>query len=152
MWGRGDFVSIYLEGNTAMEMEAVNLYINADNDDSTGFLSWQWPVSSGGDFLYQGSLATAEGIFYQHIDPAGGWGWSELSGLGLNIPSSGIVNVTDVTNAIEFSIPKSQLGTLGTSIKLSFSETNIAADFPLVSGTSEYIEYELPIESTGLCE
>lgn len=157
VWGKGDYINVYLEGNTAMQMEIVDMFINSDGNSSTGFLSWQWPEGSGADFLFEGPLLSSSwGSFYQHIDPSGGWGWAALAGSSINMESSGIVNVDADTNAIEFRILKTQLGTLGNTISFSFSEKTIGwagvADFPEVSGISSFITYELPIESIGLCE
>jgi len=157
IWGKGDNISVYLEGNTAMQMELVDMYINSDGDSSTGFLSWQWPEGSGGDFLFEGPLLSASwGSFYQHTDPAGGWGWSALAGSATNMYSSGIVSVDSETNAIEFSIPKTQFGSLGSTIGFAFSELTsgwaAVGAFPTVTGTSKYVNYELPIENIGLCQ
>tara|TARA_R110002049_G_scaffold264918_1_gene441032 strand:+ start:5143 stop:6042 length:900 start_codon:yes stop_codon:yes gene_type:complete len=157
IWGKGDNISVYLEGNTTMQMEIVDMYINSDGNSSTGFLSWQWPEGSGGDFLFEGPLlSNSWGSFYQHTDPAGGWGWAALAGSGTNMYASGVVSIDAQTNAIEFSIPKTQLGSLGSTIGFAFSELTIGwaavGNFPTVSGTSKYVTYELPIESTGLCE
>ncbi|MGY8908548.1 MAG: PKD domain-containing protein [Flavobacteriales bacterium] len=157
IWGKGDNVSVYLEGNTKMKMEIVDIFINSDGNSSTGFLSWQWPEGSGADFLFEGPLLSASwGAFYQHTDPNGGWSWAALAGSAANMKSSGIVSIDADTNAIEFSIPKTQFGTLGETIGFSFSEKTIGwaavGDFPKVSGTSKFVEYEFPIESLGVCQ
>ena len=157
IWGKGDNINVYLEGNTTMQMELVDMYINSDGNSSTGFLSWQWPEGSGGDFLFEGPLlSNSWGTFYQHTDPAGGWGWAPLAGSGVNMYASGIVSVDAETNAIEFSIPKTQLGSLGSTIGFAFSELTsgwaAVGAFPTITGTSKYVTYELPIESIGLCE
>jgi PKD repeat protein len=157
MWGVGDNINIYVEGNTTMLMELVDIFIDADGDSSTGFLSWQWPEGSGAEFLFEGPLlSNSWGAFYQHTDPNGGWGWAALAGSGANMSSSGIVSIDAETNAIEFSIPKTQLGTLDSKISLAITELNsgwqAVATFPEVSGTSRFVTYELPIESSGSCE
>tara|TARA_R110002049_G_scaffold264688_1_gene440826 strand:- start:43054 stop:43950 length:897 start_codon:yes stop_codon:yes gene_type:complete len=157
MWGKGDNVSVYLEGNTTMQMELVDMYINSDGNSSTGFLSWQWPEGSGGDFLFEGPLlSNSWGAFYQHTDPNGGWGWAAIAGSGANMYASGIVSVDAETNAIEFSIPKTQLGSLGSTIGFAFSELTIGwasvGNFPTVTGTSKYVTYELPKQLSSSCE
>ena len=70
--------------------------------------------------------------------------------------ASGIVSVDAETNAIEFSIPKTQLGSLGSTIGFAFSELTIGwaavGNFPTVTGTSKYVTYELPKQLSSSCE
>lgn len=157
IWGGGDNINFYIEGNTDMQMELVDMFINTDGDSSSGFLSFQWPESSGADYLFEGPLLTSSlGAFYQHTAPDGAWGWAALAGSGENLTSSGIVSLDSETNAIEFSIPKIQLGSLGSTIGIAITELTIGwalvANFPEVTDTSSFIIYELPIESSSLCE
>ncbi|MEN8124975.1 MAG: PKD domain-containing protein [Bacteroidota bacterium] len=147
IWGGGENVNVYLEGNSTMKMELVDIFINSDGNPETGFLSWQWPNGSGADWLFEGPLlSNSWGAFYQHNDPAGGWAWNWLGG-SENMISSGIVNVSSDVNAIEFSIPKSQLGTLGDSIGFAFTELTggwaLVASFPEVTATSSFVTIEL---------
>lgn len=148
IWAGGSNVNIYLEGNKTMLMELVDMYINSDGNNQTGFLSWQWPNGSGADYLFEGPLVTnGWGGFYKHTDPTGGWGWSYLAGSESSLKSSGIVSVNSTTNAIEFSIPKSQLGTLGSSIGFAFTEMTagwgLVANFPAVTSTSAFAKINL---------
>jgi PKD domain len=142
-------VSVYLEGNKKMKMELVDMLINSDGDDKTGFKSWQWPKGSGADFLFEGPLVSNSwGNFFTHNDPAGGWGWKEIAGSGAkNMKSSGLVSIDDTTNAIEFSIPKTQLGTLGSSIGFAFLELTAGwgsvANFPEVTDKSAFAKIDL---------
>lgn len=157
VWGRGNVVSVYLEGNKNMKMELVDMYINADGNASTGFLSWEWPQGAGAEYLFEGPLlSNSWGEFYKHTDPNGGWGWSALSGSGANMISSGVVSLNAETNAIEFSIPKTQLGSLGASIGFAFSEKTegwaAVGNFPKTTGTSKFVTYELPSEAMALCQ
>lgn len=147
IWAGGANVNVYLEGNKTMQMELVDMYINSDGNTQTGFKSWQWPNGSGADYLFEGPLlSNGWGDFYQHTDPAGGWGWNQLAGSGVNLKSSGIVSVSATTNAIEFSIPKSQLGTLGKSIGFAFTEMTsgwgLVASFPEVTSSSAFAEID----------
>lgn len=157
MWGGGDYVNVYIEGNASMKMEVVDLYINADGNSSTGLLSWQWPASSGADFLVEGAFLNNDwGDLYSHNDPNGGWGWDWLNSTDSFITSSGVVVVDAQTSALEFRIPKSALGSLGSTIGLAISELNSGwagvADFPKVTETSSFVIYELPNEAVSLCE
>ncbi len=148
IWGGGENINVYLEGNTTMLIELVDIFIDSDGDSSTGFLSWQWPNGSGADYLFEGPLlSNSWGAFYEHADPAGGWAWNAIAGSGVNMISSGIVNVSSDVNAIEFSIPKSQLGELGDTIGFAFTELTggwaLVASFPEVTATSSFVTIEL---------
>ncbi len=148
IWGGGENVNVYLEGNSTMLMELVDIFIDSDGNSSTGFLSWQWPNGSGADYLFEGPLlSNSWGAFYEHADPNGGWAWNWIGGSGANMISSGIVNVSNDINAIEFSIPKTQLGTLGDTIGFAFTELTggwaLVASFPEVTATSSFVTIEL---------
>lgn len=159
IWGIDENIHIYIEGNTTMLMEIVDIFIDADGDATTGFLSWQWPEGSGADFLFEGPLlSNSWGSFYQHSDPNGGWDWAALAGSSVNISSSGIVNIDEETNGIEFSIPKSQFGSVGSTFSFAITELTAGwaavASFPEVTATSSFITYEFPVEdgSFQFCE
>jgi len=135
IWAGGPNVNVYLEGNKKMLMELVDMYINTDGNTKTGFLHSNWPEGSGAEFLFEGPVVSnGWGQFYNHTDPNGGWGWAGIDGSGANLKASGIVSLNDTTNAIEFSIPKSQLGTLGSSIGIGITEMTsgwaAVANFP----------------------
>ncbi|MCD0465927.1 PKD domain-containing protein [Flavobacterium sp. ENC] len=135
IWAGGPNVNVYLEGNKKMLMELVDMFINTDGNTQTGFLHGSWPGGSGAEFLFEGPLVTnGWGAFYNHTDPNGGWGWSAIAGSGANLTASSVVSLSDTTNAIEFSIPKSQLGTLGSSIGIAITEMTsgwaAVANFP----------------------
>lgn len=157
IWGGGNYVNVYIEGNASMKMEVVDMYINADGNSSTGLLSWQWPISSGAEFLVEGAFLNNDwGDLYQHNDPSGGWGWTWINSADSFMTSSGVVNVNAQTNALEFRIAKSKLGALGSTFGIAISELNAGwagvADFPKVTGTSSFVIYELPNQAVSLCE
>ena len=135
IWAGGPNVNVYLEGNKKMLMELVDMFINTDGNTQTGFLHGSWPGGSGAEFLFEGPVVTnGWGAFYNHTDPNGGWGWSAIAGSGASLTASSVVSLSDTTNAIEFSIPKSQLGTLGSSIGIAITEMTsgwaAVANFP----------------------
>lgn len=135
IWAKGENVNVYLEGNKKMQMELVDMFINTDGNTATGFLHANWPEGSGAEFLFEGPVVTnGWGAFYNHTDPNGGWGWSAIAGSEASLKSSGIVSLSDTTNAIEFSIPKTQLGSLGSSIGIAITELTsgwaAVANFP----------------------
>lgn len=135
IWTGGPNVNVYLEGNKKMQMELVDMFINTDGNTQTGFLHSNWAQGSGAEFLFEGPVVTnGWGAFYNHTDPNGGWGWNAIAGSGVNLTASAVVSLNSTTNAIEFSIPKSQLGTLGKSIGIAFTELTsgwaAVANFP----------------------
>ncbi|PWB27619.1 PKD domain-containing protein [Flavobacterium sp. HTF] len=135
MWAKGENVSVYLEGNKTMKLELVDMFINTDGNTQTGFLHSNWPDGSGAEILFEGPMLSNDwGQFYTHTDPNGGWGWSGIAGSGVNLKTSGIVSISDTANAMEFSIPKSQLGTLKGSIGIAITEMtsgwSAVANFP----------------------
>ncbi|MDR7212259.1 PKD domain-containing protein [Flavobacterium piscis] len=135
IWAGGPNVNVYLEGNKKMLLELVDMYINTDGNTQTGFLHGNWPGGSGAEFLFEGPMVSnGWGDFYNHTDPNGGWGWGAIAGSGANLKASAIVSLSDTTNAIEFSIPKTQLGTLGSSIGIAITEMTsgwaAVANFP----------------------
>ncbi|MAS71537.1 MULTISPECIES: PKD domain-containing protein [unclassified Leeuwenhoekiella] len=135
VWAKGAMVNVYLEGNTSMNMAIVDMFINSDGDATTGFLHGTWPASSGADFLFEGPfVSNGWGAFYNHIDPNGGWGWAPIAGSGANLKVSNIIPLDDNTHAVEFSIPKSQFGSVGESIGFAFTELtsgwSAVASFP----------------------
>jgi len=157
VYAKGDEINVYLEGNATMKLEVVDIFIDADGDPSTGFLSWQWPVSSGAEFLIEGAfLNNSWGDLYNHADPNGGWAWNVSESTANIFSSSGVVQVDAQTNAVEFSFPKSKLGSLGTYIGLAITEMTegwaAVASFPTPTDTSSFVIYELPLEATFLCE
>lgn len=135
VWAGGENVNVYFEGNTSMQMELVDMFINSDGDPATGFLHGTWPENSGAEFLFEGPLVSnGWGSFYAHADPAGGWAWNAIAGSAANLTSSGIVALDEETNAIEFQIPKTQFGTLGESFGIAITEMTagwaLVANFP----------------------
>ena len=123
IWAKGPNVNVYLEGNKKMLMELARLYINTDGNPQTGFLHSAWSESSGAEFLFEGPIVTnGWGQFFNHTDPNGGWGWAAIAGSGANLKASALISVNDTTNAIEFSIPKTQFGTVTGSIGIGINE------------------------------
>lgn len=123
LWAGGSNVNVYLEGNKKMVMQLVDMFINSDGNTTTGYLSSNWSEGSGAEFLFEGPIATGGGgQFYNHTNPTGGWGWAGIAGSGGSLRASSVVSLNATTNAIEFSIPKSQLGNLGSTIGIAITE------------------------------
>lgn len=160
VWGGGDNLNIYIEGNSDMLLELVSIFINTDNNSNTGFGAWQWGAESGADFLFQGPIGPlwwGDSYNSPFTEELGGWAWDWIGGV-VGYTSSNLINVDANTNAIEFSIPKSILGgdNLPGTISLAISELNSGwvdqAQIPQSGADGVFVSYTFPIESSGQCE
>jgi len=157
MWGVGDNINFYLEGNASMKMELVQMYINADSNPNSGYVAWQWPAGSGADYFFEGPpINDSWATLYQHTGANNSWGWAALSGSIANFKFSSVKSLNATTNAMEFSVKKSQFGSLGSTLSLSIVELTggwaDVGDLPKAGATSAFVTYTLPAESSGLCE
>jgi len=118
----GNNINIYLEGTQDMNLEMMDMYINADNNPSTGFSSWEWPVSSGAEYLFEGS--TADGYTYLHTssDPTA-WEWEQQNTF-IEVCKFSPVKVVEDRHVIEFSIDKTKIGSPSGQITFAISEIN----------------------------
>ncbi len=160
VWGGGDNLNIYIEGNTNMQLELMSIFINTDGNSNTGFGAWQWGAESGADYLFQGPIGPlwwGDSYNSPFTTELGGWAWDRIAGIDGYV-SSNLINVDADTNAIEFSIAKEILGgdNLAETISLAFSELNSGwvdqAQIPNSGGDSAFVSYKFPVESSGLCE
>jgi hypothetical protein len=62
---------LYVMAHSTTFDSSINLYINTDNDSSTGYQNWGQFTNAGGDYLVQGSS-----IFSSN---GAGWDWTEVS-------------------------------------------------------------------------
>ncbi len=115
-------INFYLEGTADMNMEIIDMYIDADNDPATGFATWLYPAGSGADFLCEGSPVGGWGDVFAHQGPGTGWGWNSVSSFADAIHFSTISTVAG-KKIIEFSVKKSVLGTISNSINFCLIES-----------------------------
>jgi hypothetical protein len=141
----GPKINIYLEGTQDMNLAVFDMFVNADNDPGTGFLSWQWPVSSGADYLFEGNAEA--GFVYNNTDPAHGWTWVQVSTFSEVCSFSDIKVVGDL-HAMEFSIDKTKIGNPSGYLTLAITELDAtwtaigsmpAKELP----TSEFLQVKL---------
>ena len=118
----GNKINFYFEGTLDINLAVFDMFINADNDPATGFLSWQWPVASGAEYLLEGS--TAAGSLYLNSDPNHGWSWDEKATFAETCNFSDIKSVND-GHAIEFSIDKTKLGNVSGYITFAITEMDV---------------------------
>lgn len=115
----GNKINFYFLGTSDMNLAVFDIFINADNNPSTGFQSWQWPVGSGAEYLLEGNPEV--GSVYKHTDPSGGWGWEEKASFADVCKFSTIKTLSD-GKVIEFSIDKTYLGDVSGFITFSITE------------------------------
>jgi hypothetical protein len=117
----GNKINFYFEGTLDMNLEVFDMFINSDDDPATGFLSWQWPVSSGADYLLEGNPTA--GSVYLNNDPGHGWSWEEKATFATACNFSEIKKVND-NHVVEFSIDKTKLGNVSGYITFAITEMN----------------------------
>lgn len=124
------FINLYVEfkDDPAMPVQIMHLYIDSDNDQTTGMGNPAW-TNDGADILFEGYLvdeATGESITY---DPTifswsgenltGGWDWNETVAPGLGVCSNSEFVVLDNGNkAFEMTILRSAIPGLGKTFRM----------------------------------
>lgn len=117
-----DAINFYLEGNAAMNMEIIDLYIDADNNPATGFSTWLYPGGSGADFLCEGSPVGGWGDVFAHNGAPTAFSWAAVSTFATAMNFS-TLSTNGGKKIIEFSIKKSVLGTLSGSVNFALIES-----------------------------
>lgn len=114
-------VNFYLEGSPNMKMEILDLYLDADNNPATGFSTWQYPIGSGAEFLFEGSFVGGWGDMYAHSGPPAGFTFAPVYSFAEVMSYSAIKTVSG-KNIIEFSIKRDKLGTTKNFVNYSITE------------------------------
>ena len=131
-------INFYLEGTPAMQFAIIDIYIDADNNPKTGFTTGQYPLGSGAEFLFEGSLVGGWGSLYTHTGDPTAFSFSPIFDIADVLHYSAIKSVSG-KNAIEFSIKKDKLGTLKSAI-----------NFCIVESTSGYAQLgSIPANNTA---
>jgi len=111
-----------LEGTPALSMTIMQIYLNTDNNAATGYSSWQYPGGSGSEYLLEGSPAGGWGQLSKHSGPPADFGgFASIAEFSEAITLSAI-KTAGGKNLFEFSMKKSNLGTLGTSLNFAIIE------------------------------
>ncbi len=126
-------IYFYVEATSSYASGTLRVYIDGDNDPSTGLASWQYgnATGSGADFIYEGPITTEASIF-SHTGAGGGWGWSAT-------PTPAQVNAIKFSslvalagkNAFEFSISRAALGTIGAFVNVGITDDDNASSVPV---------------------
>ncbi len=111
-----------LEGTSEMNMTIMQVYLNTDNNAATGYSSWQYPAGSGSEYMLEGSPAGGWGQLSAHSGPPADFGgFSTIAAFAEAINLSAI-KTTQGKNVIEFSMKRSLLANLGTSLNFAIIE------------------------------
>ena len=126
-------INFYFEGSLGMNMDIIDIYMDADNNPATGFSTYLYPAGSGADVLCEGKPrpstdAAGFGDIFTHSGAPSAFSWSPV------FTFAGAMNISEIkTKAnkkiIEFSIKKTALGPIANKVK-----------FALVESTSGYAE------------
>ena len=115
-----DLVNFYLEGTTNMNLEIFDMYIDADNDPSTGFSTFLYPAGSGADFLCEGPpVSPGWGSVYAHTGAPTDFSFNPVAAFD-DVMNFSAISTVNGKKIIEFSIKKSVLGNIHNFINFSF--------------------------------
>ena len=117
-------LNFYLEGTEDFNLAVIDMYIDADNNPATGFQFWAYPVASGAEYLFEGSVPGAWGDVLIHTGGDNdGWSWDGVFTFEDMVKFSEIKN-EDGKKAIEFSIKRDGLGVLKNYVNFAIQESN----------------------------
>ena len=114
-------INFYLEGTADMNMEIMDLYLDADNNPATGFSTWQYPLGSGAEFLFEGSLVGGWGDMYAHSGPPAGFTFAPVFTFAESLSYSPLKTVAG-KKVIEFAIKRDKLGSTKNFVNYSITE------------------------------
>lgn len=115
-------INFLVEGSTAMKLDMIDMYIDADNNPATGYLVGEYPGGSGMDYLLEGPATSPSwGSVYQHTGTPADWAFNAVSAFDAETHFSAVKTVSG-KNVIEFSIKKSALGSIKGAINFALIE------------------------------
>lgn len=115
-----DNINFYVEGTTGMNLEVMDLYINADNNPATGYSIWFYPVGSGADILCEGNYNLdnpnlTEGSVFRHAGLPTEFSWNTIYKFS-DVMKFSKMTEKDGARTLEFSIQRKALGTISNYI------------------------------------
>jgi len=112
-------INFYLEGTEDMNLAVLDVYIDSDNNLSTGYNTWMYPLGSAAEYLFEG--APSAGAVYKHSGEQTAWNWTSVYSFAEVIQFS-TIKTQQGKKVVEFAIDKSKLGTLNNAINFCFLE------------------------------
>lgn len=142
-----DAIYFYFEGNANMNMEIIDIYMDADNNVTTGFNTWYYPVHSGADYLIEGSPIGGWGDVFKHSGPQTAFSWTPVASFADAMRFSAL-STSAGKKVIEFSIKRSVLGTTRNFIHFALVESTSGwAEVGKIpeaqTATSKFVEVQL---------
>lgn len=116
-----DAIYFFVEGNSNMNLEIIDMYMDADNNSGTGFNTWYYPVRAGADFLIEGSPFGGWGDVFQHSGPQSAFSWNPVATFADALKFS-TLSTNGGKNTVEFSIKRSILGPTRNAIHFGLIE------------------------------
>ena len=108
-----DNIYVLIRGVEGTERAIFQIFINTDNDATTGFDHWEQPGISGLDVLYEYDGATLFQIpFDPSVDP--GWPWPNSD----DNPEFGKVEASDDGSTYEVALAKAFMGELADEVEI----------------------------------
>lgn len=115
-------IFFYLEGTADMSLSLFDMYIDADNNTSTGYTIGAYPAGSGADFLLEGPAGSPSwGSVFSHSGGPNDFAFTPVAGFDDAMRFGGIKTVAGKT-VMEFSVKKSTLGVTSGSVNFSITE------------------------------
>ena len=114
-------INFLLEGTSDMNLEIIDLYLDADNNPATGFSTWQYPLGSGADFLFEGSLVGAWGDLFAHAGAPADFSFNPVAPFA-DVINTSALRTTAGKKIIEFSIKRDRLGTTRNFVNFALIE------------------------------
>lgn len=142
-----DAIYFYLEGTANMNMEIIDIYMDADNNTSTGFSTWYYPLHSGADYLIEGSPVAGWGDVFKHSGAQTAFSWTPVASFADAMKFSSL-STKGGKKVIEFSIKRSVLGTTRNFIHFGLVEltsgwSEVGQISEAKTATSKFIEVPL---------
>ena len=115
-------INFLVEGTTAMKLDMIDMYIDADNNPATGYIVGDYPGGSGRDYLLEGPATSPSwGSGYEHLGAPADWSFNAVFSFDTDMHFSAVKTVSG-KNIIEFSIKKSALGSIKGAINFALVE------------------------------
>jgi hypothetical protein len=119
----GGSLNFYIEGTEEMNLDIIDIYLDADNNPATGFQYWAYPVASGAEYLMEGSVSEGWGdVLFHTGGDNDGWSWDPVSDFETMLKFSAITE-EDGKKFVEFSINRDGLGQLNGSVNFAIQES-----------------------------
>lgn len=142
-----EYIHIYIEGTKRLR-GFFDIYIDADNNTETGASTWLYPAGCGADYLVEGYIAGSGFADLFQDDPnTTDWAWIGLD-VGQQFAHASKLMATNIGKAIEFSLLRTMLPLLGTTIHFGFVDVDedwsMQGGLPIIGAQdSKLLEYVL---------